>query len=579
MEKMKKVFVFLASALLCLMCLAPAGAAEKDTIVSASLATINSMDPAKAYDDSSATKLYNIYDTLVAFKETYTDQFTPRIATQVPTVENGGISKDGKTYTFKIRKNVKFHNGATLTPEDVVYSFKRNMIADCEGGPMALLLEPLTGEVSTRKDGKIIDGIFEKIDNAVEAKGDTVVFHLPKPFPPLLGILTYTSGAVLNKDWCIEQGCWDGNIANAAQFNGPDTGKEPLHHETNGTGPYYKSKWEPGKEFILERFDDHWGETPTYKTVRIKIITEWSTRKMMFLNGDVNDMEIPAQYYAEMEKADGIKLYKYPTLGVTCAMFTQKINMTANPFVGSGKLDGEGIPADFFTDKDVRFAFAHAIDYDAIINEVANGLGSVPANPIVDGLPYQKDTFHPSFDMAKVEEYLKKAWGGELWKKGFKMTLFHNTGREIRRVAATMMAENINRLNPKFQLEVQAMDWGEYLTAIQQSRLPVFVVGWGADYPDPHNFAFPYLHSNGFYSKYIGYNNPEADKLIKMGVETAVTSEREEIYHKLQEIWAKDCPGVTVIQRLGAKGLSDHISGFFPNPMYQGTYSFFYHYK
>jgi peptide/nickel transport system substrate-binding protein len=121
---MKKLFIFLAAVFLYFMLITPAVAAGKETLVSASLATINSMDPAKAYDDSSATKLYNIYDTLIAFKETYTDQFVPRIAIQIPTVKNSGISKDGMTYTFKIRSNVKFQNGADLTPEDVVYSFK-----------------------------------------------------------------------------------------------------------------------------------------------------------------------------------------------------------------------------------------------------------------------------------------------------------------------------------------------------------------------------------------------------------------------------------------------------------------------
>ncbi|MCG8634620.1 MAG: ABC transporter substrate-binding protein [Desulfobacterales bacterium] len=576
---MKKHLFFMVAVLLSLTVVVPAGAAEKDTIVSAIISTIQSMDPAKAYDDSSATKLYNIYDTLVAFKETKTDEFEPRIATEIPTVANGGISKDGRTYTFKIRKGVKFHNGEDLTPEDVVYSFKRNMITDAEGGPMSLLLEPLTGETSTRKEGKIRAGIFEKIDKCVEAKGDTVVFHLPRPFPPLLGILTYTSGAVLDKDWAIARGCWDGNIANAAKYNGPDTGKEPLHHITNGTNAYKLKKWEAGKEMVLERFDGHWGPKPAYKTVRIKVIPEWSTRKMMFLNGDANDIEIPAQYFAEMEKNKGITLYKYPSLMVACTMFTQKLEMTANPFVGSGRLDGKWIPADFFADRDVRLAFAHAIDYDAIINDVANGLGSIPSNPIVDGLPYQKNTFHPKFDMAKVEAHLRKAHGGKLWDTGFKVTLLHNTGREIRRVAATMMAENISALNPKFRLDVQAMDWGEYLTNIQQHRLPVFVVGWGADYPDPHNFVIPYLHSDGFYSKYIGYSNPEVDRLIKRGIETAAIDERRQIYHDLQEIWARDIPGVTVVQRLGAKGFSGHIKGFHPNPMYSGTYTFYYHLK
>lgn len=577
---MKKSFIFLALIGLCLNHISTANAAKNDTLVSAVISTIQSLDPAKAYDSSSGTKLYNIYDTLIVFKGSNTDQFEPRLATQVPSVANKGISEDGKTYTFKIRKNVKFHNGAVLTPGDVVYSFKRNMITDCEGGPMALLLEPLTGESSTRgKDGKPIPGIFDKIDKAVEAKGDTIVFHLPKPFPPLMGIFTYAANSILNREWCIKNNCWDGNINNAATYNGPDTGQEPLHNITNGTGPYYKKKWEPGREIILERFDNHWGEKPVYKTVRIKIIPEWSTRKMMFLNNDVNEIEIPAQYYAEMEKNPGIKLYKYPNLSVTSAMFNQKINMTGNPYVGSGKLDGRGIPSNFFKDRNIRLAFSHAIDYNAIINEVANGLGSVPSNPIIDGLAFQKKTFHPEFDMDKVEKYLRKAMGGQVWEKGFKLTLFHNTGREIRRVAATMMAENIASLNPKFQLEVAAMDWGEYLSAIHQSRLPVFVVGWGADYPDPHNFAFSHLHSNGYYSKYIGYNNPEVDKLITMAIETAVIDERRKLYHQIQDIWARDIPGVTIIQKLGAKGLTNTISGFQPNPMYDGTQAFFYQLK
>ena len=67
-----------------------------------------------------------------------------RCCTEVPTLENGGISADGKTYTFTIRQGVKFQEGADLTPEDVAYSFKRNMIVDPDGGPMWMLIEALT---------------------------------------------------------------------------------------------------------------------------------------------------------------------------------------------------------------------------------------------------------------------------------------------------------------------------------------------------------------------------------------------------------------------------------------------------
>ena len=167
---------------------APAEVKNPDTFILAQYGNLRTLDPAVAYDVTSSQRLWNIYEPLIFFLGEHTDQFKPLLATEVPSLENGGISADGKTYTFTIRKNVNFHEGQTLTPEDVVYSFKRNMIVDPDGGPMWMLLEALTGEGSTRdKDGKIIDGIFDKIDKCVEAKGDQVIFHLPKPYPPFHG--------------------------------------------------------------------------------------------------------------------------------------------------------------------------------------------------------------------------------------------------------------------------------------------------------------------------------------------------------------------------------------------------------
>ena len=101
--------------------------------------------------------------------------------------------------------------GANLTPEDVVYSLKRNMIVDADGGPMWMLLEALTGQCSTRDaNGNIHPKMFETVDKAVEVKGDSVVFHLPRPYPPLMGILAFSASAILDKEWAVSMGCWDG---------------------------------------------------------------------------------------------------------------------------------------------------------------------------------------------------------------------------------------------------------------------------------------------------------------------------------------------------------------------------------
>ncbi|GAG18829.1 unnamed protein product, partial [marine sediment metagenome] len=222
-----------------------------DTFVLADIGSVDSMDPAKAYDTAGSAKLWTVYETLIFFDGPHTGQFKPVLATQVPTVENGGISADGKTITFTIRKGVKFHEGGVLTPEDVAYSLKRAMVSDPNGGPMWMLLEAMTGKGNTRKDGKIIPGIFEEIDKSIEVKGDQVILHLPKPYPPLLGILCYSSSCIIDKEWAISKGCWDGNIKNAAKYNKPAEGKEPLQSIANGTGAYRLKVWETAKQFVF----------------------------------------------------------------------------------------------------------------------------------------------------------------------------------------------------------------------------------------------------------------------------------------------------------------------------------------
>ena len=131
---MKKILGLLGCFLLIFSVIsADAEVKNPDTFILANYGNLRTLDPSVAYDVTSSQRLWNIYQTLVFFDGSHTDKFIPLVATQVPTLENGGISADGKTYTFTIRKGIKFHEGGDLTPADVVYSFKRNMIVDQDG--------------------------------------------------------------------------------------------------------------------------------------------------------------------------------------------------------------------------------------------------------------------------------------------------------------------------------------------------------------------------------------------------------------------------------------------------------------
>ena len=571
---MKKSCTFLICAVFALVFTgSQAMASDRDTFVKATYGTVRTLDPACAYDVESGMRIRNIYDRLVEFDGGSTEDFLPMLATEVPTVENGGIKNDGRTYTFKIRKGVTFHNGYPLTPEDVEYSLERGMIVDQEGGPSWMMLEAVTGYGTTRDEtGKIREGIFKTIMESVVVKGDQVIINLPAAYPPLMGIMQYTVNSIISKRWAIENGAWDGKLSTAPNFNGPDFNTEPLQYIANGTGPYKLDSWEKSNQFVFKKNDNYWGVQPTIETAIVKYVPEWTTRKLMLQNGDADNVTVDNTYYPEIKDMPGIKTYMVPQLGVSMAFMNQRITMTANPDVGSGKLDGNGIPSDFFADINVRKAFQHAFDYTAMKEEVGNGLIEIPSSPNVYGLPYHKEVPIPDYDLKKAEEYFKKAHGGKVWENGFKMTITHNTGNTLREGAAHILADNIMQINRKFRIDVRNVQWKDYTVKYRQGLYPIFLIGWGADYPDPHNFLYTFMHSNGAYGKHIGASYEDVDKLCEEGILNTDPKVRKRVYYKLQDIWAERALAIGIYQQTVIKTYRDNIEGFVPNPMFEHAY-------
>ena len=558
--------------LLCICCSLTQSIAKNTTqnkpFVFATYSTLRTLDPCAAYDAASFQRIMTMYEPLIFYKGHEVNQFIPVLATNVPTYENGGIINNGLTYMFSIRKNVHFHNGQSLTPEDVVYSFKRNMIADPTGGPMWMLLEALTGHHSTRdQSNTIIPGIFEKIDHCIEFKSNKVIFKLYQPFPPFLGILASSSAVVLNKQWAIKNGCWDGTIHNAHRFNNPLPGKEPLHHCTNGTGAYEFSKWEPSKMFVFERFDHYWGTPPAIKTAIIKYVKEWSTRKLMLQNGDAHRVTVDPPYYEEVKKMKGVSTHIVPQLSVSCMFMVQNVTSSANTYIGSGKLDGKGISPDFFSDTHIRKAFLHAFDRKIFQSDVLNQMGEIPSSPLIKGLAFHQDVPIYAFDLDQVTYHLKQAWQGKVWKMGFTMTIASNTGNEIREAAALMLSENLMRVHPKIKINVVTVDWKDYLVRYRNRLYPVFITGWVGDYADPHNFMYSFLHSKGVYGRIIGYDNPEADQLCEAGIRTINSNQRQRIYQRLQNIWYEDALGLALYQQTNLRAYRNNVKGYSFNPM------------
>ncbi|WP_036223784.1 ABC transporter substrate-binding protein, partial [Mesoaciditoga lauensis] len=367
-----------------------------DTIIQLTDSDIVSLDPFWPYSPPSNNIDFQIYESLVQYDASSTSRFLPMLSTNVPSVKDGTILDNGKTYIFHIRQNVKFHNGDVLTPEDVKYSLERLVIFDRSGGPSWMVTRPLTGVDSladlamkyagVKKWSDMIENgslkpeykdailkAFNVLDKSIEVKGNDVIIHMPKPYPSLISILAHgiCGSYILDKKWAVENGAWDGKASTWWKYHNPVREKDPLYAITNGTGPYMLIRWERGVQITLHRFDGYWRTPAKIKNVIIKVVKEYTTRKLMLEHGDADIVTIPQQYIPQVKNIAGVEVVeRLPILGEDCGFMTYSINTNGNPYVGSGKLDGNGIPPDFFSDVNVRKAFSYMFPYKLYIKEV-----------------------------------------------------------------------------------------------------------------------------------------------------------------------------------------------------------------
>lgn len=526
------------------------------------------LDPAWAYDTASQEVIFNVYEPLIFFKGKKTDEYTSRIATEWE------ISDEGTTYRFKIRDGVKFHNGNELTPEDVEYSIERVMVMDRSGGPSWMLLEPLLGRHSTRKGENIVVD-FQEIDQSVQVDGDWVVFNLDHVYPPFLGILAQSWASIVDKQWAIDQGAWPGTKETWKDYNNPK--KAPLQDNMNGTGPFEFDRWEKGTQVVLKKNKDYWRDPASLESVKIQVVKEWSTRKSAFLAGDADIVYVPRAHSKEVTGENGIVVHEnLPGLSTNPAAFYNfQINPKGNEYIGSGKLDGNGIPPDFFSDIHVRKAFTYAFDFQTYIDDAFLGQAKMVPGPIPSAMKYfneEQETY--SFNLEKAEEHFKKAMGGTVndpgpvWENGFRLTILYNTGNTQRKVAAQIWEDKIESINDKFEIKIKSVKWDSYLGALVRRKLPLFIIGWAPDFPDPHNFVTPFMDSGGTFAKFQSYSNPHVDNLIDRGISTRNTQKRRQIYHELQKIYHNEVPSFPLCEPTVRRYHRSWVDGWYHNPMY-----------
>jgi peptide/nickel transport system substrate-binding protein len=315
----------------------------------------------------------------------------------------------------------------------------------------------------------------------------------------------------------------------------------------------------------------------------------------MFEAGDADYIYVPSQYRPQLEPyyqtecfADGtcqdanpdgyVQAWRdLPTVAMTPAQFNWQINVEGgNQFVGSGELDGNGIPPDFFQDEHVRKAFNYCFDFDTMIADALNGEGIQAQGPIIAGMMGYLEGQDPlySYDLAKCEEEFQQAFDGQVMENGFYMQMAYNTGNDTRRLASEILKAGIEQVNEKFQISVVGMPWPVLLNTRRAQKLPVYVGGWLEDFHDPHNWVHPFLHSQGAYGRVINMPEEKAaefDALIEEAAALTTVEERRPIYEEIQLKAQEDAVVIWMYQAVGRTHLQPWIKGFYYNPAYSSA--------
>ncbi len=532
---------------------------------------VDSLDPAWQFDGLSNEVIFQVYENLISYDGAATDKFIPLLSYAVPSRDNGLISPDGLRYTFPIQRGVRFHDGSKLAAEDVRYSILRFLLMDRLNGPSFLLLNPILGVDSTLgPDGKPDPSLFARAQSAVQIQGDSVVITLPKPVPYFLSILASVC-PIVSKAWTIAHGGWDGRESSWIRYRNPVKEYSALYDKANGTGPFRLDMWDKrANELTLVRNDDYWRRRAKLTRIVYRTVDKPSRRLSLIESGDVDAVVLERQYLEQAASMPGVEVRDDEPLLEVHDVFIPIFHLdpVANHYIGSGILDGRGIPPDFFADINVRKGFAQAFDYDGYIAQGYGGKAERARGPIPRGLfGYNPLQGVFSYSPEEAAKSFQKAFEGELWRQGFMMTIGYAQGQKDRELACKMMKEGVEALNPKFHVNVVPMASDALFEAFVSRRMPMMLDRWVMDYPDPADSVYPFLDSHGYYAKVQGYSNLVADDYIEKARHEVQVRERKYDYWELQAIARMDVPQIYTVDTFNAEVTRSWVRDWTYNPI------------
>jgi len=440
----------------------------------------DSLDPRLTRNTSGRRIVEMVFNGLAAISPDYTP---------VPDLAERWENPDDRTWLFRLRNGVKFHDGSELTAEDVKYTFET---------------------VLNEQFGSPARAFYLSVDKIEAVDNSTVRFTLKAPFAPFL---SYMDLGIVSRA--------------AAEKLGKDYGSKPV-----GTGPFKLDGWTTGDSINLSANENFFQGRPNLDRVVAKIVPDNSARVVALESGDLGFVQSPLspQDVARVQSAGKLKVDRTPAAGYTY------INLnTVDPILA---------------DKRVRQALSFLVNKKQIIETIYNGIGQPANGPIVPGMwAYTPDIPSYDYNPDKAKQLLDESgWkagpDAVRAKDGTRMELTVRTHSEDpdRRQLIQVLQSELQKVG--IDTKTNTVEFPAYFADVMAGKYQVGVIGW-LNLADPDRATFRQFTIDGA-ANYGKYRNEQVDRLLKDARATLDQAKAKQLYTDAVRLIVDDAPYIFV---------------------------------
>ncbi|KAB2336730.1 ABC transporter substrate-binding protein [Cytobacillus depressus] len=416
----------------------------------------------------------------------------------LPDLAESWENKDEKTWTFKLKEEVKFHNGEDLTADDVKFTLER----------------------VARDETLLENGAYKQIKEVVVKNDYEFDIVTENPEPALLNRLSRIGSGILPKDYIEKEG-WD-------VF---------LNHPI-GSGPYKFKEWKKDDRLVLVPFEDYFGDAPKWEEVIFRSIPEDSTRVSEVITGGVDiAFNIPPTDLERIESTEGVTTKKSPSQRVMLLVLRTD--------------DGYAT-----SDPRVREAIDLAIDKQAIVDSLLGGSATVTRTRVTPGnVGANEDLYGVTlYDPERAKQLLAEAG----YADGLTISFSANNGAYLKdKESVELMASMLAEVGITAKLE--SMEASAFRTKYHDRAFgEMFLIGYGNSMFDA-SLALQRLQFDQAKGE-TDYDNPKTEALLKSAESNMNLEERVKQYQEAQEIIAEDRPQIYLYQLQSIYAVNERLN-------------------